>query len=627
MLASCSRQDAEDVLQDVFVRAYGALRNDNREMNVRAWLYRVAHNRCIDHLRRPVPPAAEIFEVSRKPLHDPVEEAQRRDDLRQLVADVGNLPEQQRSALLMREMNGMTYADLANALDVTVPAVKSLLVRARVGLVEAAEARDADCMEIHADLLRAYDRGVKASGRARKHMRSCDGCTEYRDRAARHAALVRRAGAGRRRPARAGREGPRSVRRRRCRGGRRGRRRRWRGRGRRRHRGRDRLQGRRGRLHGGDRHRRRGRGQAPGLQRPTAGRGREARGQDAHGGRGQAHAPGRRRARRPPAGRATAAARAHVSPSAPGQAASARPSTGRADKPREVGTVAAVPARPQGRPRRRRPGARRRDPQAETGGARAPDAPPAATPAVARARRRRPRSRRRSDHRVRQPRATAPRLRARPPHVAAARPRRREPLRRHAPRHARRTARGRPLGCGAIADYPEPLAHETLLVRRGRRSGLFTMVAVHSTARGPALGGCRMWTYDDSRAAVRDVLRLSRAMTFKAAVAGLPLGGGKGVIMLRPDEAVLTPERREAVLQDFGDTVEALGGDYLTAEDVGTGEPRHGGDRGPHQARHRPRLRLRRSEPVDRAGLRGRGPRHRASARSAPTTSTAAASR
>jgi leucine dehydrogenase len=110
-------------------------------------------------------------------------------------------------------------------------------------------------------------------------------------------------------------------------------------------------------------------------------------------------------------------------------------------------------------------------------------------------------------------------------------------------------------------------------VRRGRRSGLFTMVAVHSTARGPALGGCRMWTYDDSRAAVRDVLRLSRAMTFKAAVAGLPLGGGKGVIMLRPDEAVLTPERREAVLQDFGDTVEALGGDYLTAEDVGTGEP------------------------------------------------------
>src|SRR5215218_3710964 len=176
MLSASTRQDAEDVLQDVFVRAYGALRNDNREMNVRAWLYRVAHNRCIDHLRRPVPPATDVFEMSRKPLHDPVEEAQRRDDLRQLVHDVGNLPEQQRSALLMREIDGMSYADLAVALDVTVPAVKSLLVRARVGLVEAAEARDADCTEIQADLMRSYDRGVKASGRARKHMKSCDSC-------------------------------------------------------------------------------------------------------------------------------------------------------------------------------------------------------------------------------------------------------------------------------------------------------------------------------------------------------------------------------------------------------------------------------------------------------------------
>ncbi len=180
MLSGASRQDAEDVLQDVFVRAYGSLRNDSRDMNVRAWLYRVAHNRCIDHLRRPVPPAAEIFEVSRKPLHDPIEEAQRRDDLRRLVEDVGRLPDQQRSALLMREIDGMSYANLAVALDVTVPAVKSLLVRARIGLVEAAEARDADCTEIRDDLLRSYDKGVKASGRARKHMRSCDGCREYR---------------------------------------------------------------------------------------------------------------------------------------------------------------------------------------------------------------------------------------------------------------------------------------------------------------------------------------------------------------------------------------------------------------------------------------------------------------
>jgi RNA polymerase sigma factor (sigma-70 family) len=180
MLSAHSRQDAEDVLQDVFVRAFGALRADQRDVNVRAWLYRVAHNRCIDHLRRPVPAPAEVLEMSRTPLHDPLEEAQRREDLRRLVQDVGRLPEQQRSALLMREIDGMSYADLAAALDVTVPAVKSLLVRARVGLVEAAEARNTDCTLIRADLVAAYDRGVKASGRARRHMRECSGCREYR---------------------------------------------------------------------------------------------------------------------------------------------------------------------------------------------------------------------------------------------------------------------------------------------------------------------------------------------------------------------------------------------------------------------------------------------------------------
>ena len=78
-----------------------------------------------------------------------------------------------------------------------------------------------------------------------------------------------------------------------------------------------------------------------------------------------------------------------------------------------------------------------------------------------------------------------------------------------------------------------------------------------------------MWAYDDSRAAVRDALRLSRAMTLKAAAADLPLGGGKGVIMA-PAGRALTAKRRRAALLDFADTVEALGGRYITAEDVGT---------------------------------------------------------
>ena len=226
MLSRHSRQDAEDVLQDVFVRAYGALRSDEREINVRAWLYRVAHNRCIDHLRRPRPAASEIFEMSRTPLLDPVDEAQRRDDLKRLVADVARLPEQQRSALLMREMDGMSYADLAAALDVTVPAVKSLLVRARVGLVEAQESRDADCADIRRDLLGSYDRGVKASGpRPAPHAR-VRGLPRVPRRAQGCPALVRRAHP--RGPARAAGQARRARRR----GRRRGRHGRWRRRGR-----------------------------------------------------------------------------------------------------------------------------------------------------------------------------------------------------------------------------------------------------------------------------------------------------------------------------------------------------------------------------------------------------------
>jgi len=113
------------------------------------------------------------------------------------------------------------------------------------------------------------------------------------------------------------------------------------------------------------------------------------------------------------------------------------------------------------------------------------------------------------------------------------------------------------------------LDHEELLIRKGRRTGVYTIVAVHSTTLGPALGGCRMWRYASSADAARDALRLSRAMTFKASVAGLNLGGGKGVICL---EAGMAPkgELRTNMLLDFADTVGALEGRYITAEDVGT---------------------------------------------------------
>lgn len=110
--------------------------------------------------------------------------------------------------------------------------------------------------------------------------------------------------------------------------------------------------------------------------------------------------------------------------------------------------------------------------------------------------------------------------------------------------------------------------HELVLIRRGRRTGAHMIVAVHSTVLGPALGGCRLWRYAGLQDAIDDALRLSRAMTLKAAAARLPLGGGKSVIFPPAD---LDPRgrTREALLDDFADTLNMLDGIYITAEDVG----------------------------------------------------------
>jgi leucine dehydrogenase len=114
------------------------------------------------------------------------------------------------------------------------------------------------------------------------------------------------------------------------------------------------------------------------------------------------------------------------------------------------------------------------------------------------------------------------------------------------------------------------LKHEEVLVHRGERSGAHLVIAVHSTALGPALGGARLWRYRALGDAIADALRLSQAMTYKAAAAGLELGGGKAVLCAPPDRE-LTPEARRDLMLDLGDTVESLGGRYVTAEDVGTG--------------------------------------------------------
>jgi RNA polymerase sigma factor (sigma-70 family) len=175
-----SQADAEDALQDVFLRAYGALRADERPVSVRAWLYRVAHNRCIDQIRRAGPAPEDILAASRGTgEHDPATAYERREDLRQVVSDIGDLPQAQRSALLLREIDGLSYNELAAALDMTLPAVKSVLVRARTSLAESGEARATPCAVIRLDLATAHDDGVRPDGRARRHMRECDPCRDY----------------------------------------------------------------------------------------------------------------------------------------------------------------------------------------------------------------------------------------------------------------------------------------------------------------------------------------------------------------------------------------------------------------------------------------------------------------
>jgi len=121
----------------------------------------------------------------------------------------------------------------------------------------------------------------------------------------------------------------------------------------------------------------------------------------------------------------------------------------------------------------------------------------------------------------------------------------------------------------AVAVQPrhEPVTHEEVVSVRGPRSGTPMVVAVHSTALGPALGGVRVWAYERPEDAERDALRLSEGMTLKAAAAKLDLGGGKGVICA-PTRG-FDPAARRAALLDFGDLVESLGGRYITAEDVG----------------------------------------------------------
>ncbi|HMA27410.1 MAG: RNA polymerase sigma factor, partial [Solirubrobacterales bacterium] len=179
MLAST--EDAEDVLQEVFVAAYNAMVADERPIAVKPWLYRIARNRSLNHLRKPTADGQDTMDTH--PHMNGVtthERVQNREEFRNLLSDVHKLPETQRSALLLREIDAMSYEEIAQAMDTTVPGVKSLLVRARIALAESSQARQLTCDEVRLDLAEAAEGLAKISGPVRRHLKGCDACREFR---------------------------------------------------------------------------------------------------------------------------------------------------------------------------------------------------------------------------------------------------------------------------------------------------------------------------------------------------------------------------------------------------------------------------------------------------------------
>jgi RNA polymerase sigma factor (sigma-70 family) len=179
MLAS--KEDAEDVLQEVFTAAFNAVLADDREINVKPWLYRIARNRSLNHLRR-----ASAVGVDSMDIHfsengiSTSDKVLRRESFRELIGDVHELPETQRTALLLREIDALSYDQIALAMDTTVPSVKSLLVRARISLAEAAEARKLSCEQVRLELGEAAEGLTKLSTPARRHVRGCERCLFFK---------------------------------------------------------------------------------------------------------------------------------------------------------------------------------------------------------------------------------------------------------------------------------------------------------------------------------------------------------------------------------------------------------------------------------------------------------------
>jgi RNA polymerase sigma factor (sigma-70 family) len=137
-----SGHDADDIVQDALIRAHRALRITDRPMTLRPWLYMIVRNRALDELRGPQRTDAydDAIGMRAVPDADPAQCVAEREEMRRIVEEIGRLPERQRIALVMREFDGCTHVETAHALHTTVPATKSLIVRARGNLQTAVRA-------------------------------------------------------------------------------------------------------------------------------------------------------------------------------------------------------------------------------------------------------------------------------------------------------------------------------------------------------------------------------------------------------------------------------------------------------------------------------------------------------
>jgi RNA polymerase sigma factor (sigma-70 family) len=173
-----SPEEAEDAVQHTFVAAFRDLaRPDERELALKPWLYAIARNRCLSMLRTRREQTALDFDLPTEALTVQVE---RRAELRDLLRDLRELPDDQRAALLLSEAGGLSHAEVAGVLGCEPANVKALVFRARSGLIQRREARETACADIREQLANLRGSSLRRSG-LRHHLRSCAGCRAYRE--------------------------------------------------------------------------------------------------------------------------------------------------------------------------------------------------------------------------------------------------------------------------------------------------------------------------------------------------------------------------------------------------------------------------------------------------------------